>query len=136
GIHKEQIGIDRLDAAGFCALVEAGVRVADGQLPLELARSVKGQDEITAIRASARVCDSAIEVLRERIRPGVTENELWAAFNGHAFALGAEYNETRMLVSGPRTNPWFQEASSRAVEAGDLVAFDTDLVGPRGYLID
>ncbi len=29
--------------------------------------------------------------------------------------------ETRLLSSGPRTNPWFQECSSRKIEAGDLV---------------
>ena len=40
------------------------------------------------------------------------------------------------LSSGPRTNPWFQECSSRAIEAGDLVGFDTDLIGPYGYCAD
>ena len=41
-----------------------------------------------------------------------------------------------MLASGPRTNPWLQEASPRRIEAGDLVAFDTDMVGPFGYFAD
>jgi Xaa-Pro aminopeptidase len=40
------------------------------------------------------------------------------------------------LVSGPRTNPWFQEAGNRKVQAGELVAFDSDMVGPLGYLAD
>jgi Xaa-Pro aminopeptidase len=136
GILKERIGVDRLDAAGFLALQEAGVRIADAQLPLEMARAVKCPDEIEALRASARVCDAAVEALRERIKPGATENDIWAAFNGEAFRLGAEYNEARLLVSGPRTNPWLQEASMRAAEVGDFVAFDTDLIGPGGYLTD
>jgi Xaa-Pro dipeptidase len=133
---EERIGVDRLDAAGFQALLDRGIRIGDGQLPLELARAIKGPDEIIALRASARVCDEGITVLREALRPGATENEIWAAFNGKAFSLGAEYNETRLLVSGPRTNPWFQEATMRVVQDGELVAFDTDLVGPRGYLTD
>ena len=29
-----------------------------------------------------------------------------------------------------------QEATHRVVQNGDLVAFDTDLVGPFGYLTD
>lgn len=37
---------------------------------------------------------------------------------------------------GPRTNPWFREASDRRIHAGDLVSFDTDLIGPAGYLAD
>jgi Xaa-Pro aminopeptidase len=41
-----------------------------------------------------------------------------------------------MLASGPRTNPWCQEASPRRVEAGDLVGFDTDMIGPFGYFAD
>lgn len=38
--------------------------------------------------------------------------------------------------TGPRTNPWFQEATDRVIEPGDLVSFDTDLIGPAGYLAD
>ena len=41
-----------------------------------------------------------------------------------------------MLCSGPRTNPWYQEASGRAISSGDLVAFDTDMIGPFGYCAD
>src|SRR5690606_23347872 len=51
-------------------------------------------------------------------------------------ARGGEWIETRLLSSGPRTNPWFQECSARIIEAGDLVAFDTDLIGPYGYCAD
>ena len=40
------------------------------------------------------------------------------------------------LVSGPRTNPWLQECSNRIIEPGDIVAFDTDMVGPYGYCAD
>ena len=29
-----------------------------------------------------------------------------------------------------------QESSSRKIEAGDLLCFDTDLIGPNGYLAD
>ena len=132
----ERIGVDHLDALGLLALQAAGIELADAQLPLELARAVKSPEEIEAMRHSARVCDAAVTHLYETLRPGLTENELWAAYLGHAFANGAEYAETRLLSSGPRTNPWFREASPRVVEAGELVAFDTDLIGPRGFLAD
>ena len=32
--------------------------------------------------------------------------------------------------------PWFREASSRVIRAGELVGLDTDLVGPFGYCAD
>jgi Xaa-Pro aminopeptidase len=49
---------------------------------------------------------------------------------------GGEYPETRLLSSGPRTNPWFQETSDRVIENGDLLAFDADMIGPMGFYND
>jgi Xaa-Pro aminopeptidase len=80
--------------------------------------------------------DEAVVAFLAHLRPGTTENELWALLARETSARGALHAEARLLVSGPRTNPWMQEASPRVVEDGDLVAFDTDLVGPLGYLTD
>lgn len=51
-------------------------------------------------------------------------------------ANGGDWIDGRMLCSGPRTNPWYQEASPRRLENGDLLAFDTDMIGPNGYCAD
>ncbi len=136
GVRDERIGVDRLDAYGFLALQACGVHLVPAQLPIEQARSVKGADELELIRRSLRVCDAAVTSLYEALKPGMTENEAWAQFVGHAFASGGEYVECRLLSSGPRTNPWFHEAGDRHIERGDLVSFDTDLIGPAGYLAD
>ena len=74
--------------------------------------------------------------MQAALRPGISENALWAELHRGNIARGGEWIETRLLSSGPRTNPWFQECSSRIVEAGDLVAFDTDLIGPYGFCAD
>ena len=74
--------------------------------------------------------------MQAALKPGISENELWAELHRGNIARGGEWIETRLLSSGPRTNPWFQECSSRRVEAGDLVAFDTDLIGPYGFCAD
>jgi Xaa-Pro aminopeptidase len=136
GIQGERIGIDRVDAYGFLALQAAGVHLVPAQLAVEQARAVKGSEEIELIRRSLCVCDAAVAGLHEALCPGMTENEAWAGLLGRAFALGAEFAECRLLSSGPRTNPWFREAGDRRMERGDLVAFDTDLIGPAGYLAD
>ncbi len=136
GIHDARIGVDRLDTYGFLALQEAGLHLEPVQLAIEQARATKGAAEIELIRRSVRACDAAITHLHQTLRPGMTENEAWALFTGRAFALGGEYVEARLLSSGPRTNPWFREASDRRIESGDLVSFDTDLIGPAGYLAD
>jgi Xaa-Pro aminopeptidase len=48
----------------------------------------------------------------------------------------ADYVETRLLNAGPRTNPWFQETGPRPIRTDELVALDTDVVGPHGYYAD
>jgi Xaa-Pro dipeptidase len=136
GIRDDRLGVDRLDAHGFLALQAAGVHLEPVQLALEQARAVKGPEEVELIRRSVGVCDAAVTRLRDELRPGMTENEAWARFVGPAFAAGGEYVECRLLSSGPRTNPWFREASDRRIERGDIVSFDTDLIGPAGYLAD
>jgi Xaa-Pro dipeptidase len=67
---------------------------------------------------------------------GLTELEIWAELHHENIRHGGEWIETRLLTSGPRTNPWFQEASHRVTEAGDLLSFDTDMIGPYGYCAD
>jgi Xaa-Pro aminopeptidase len=136
GLDGEPLGVDRVGAVAFLALQREGLTLADAQAPIEEARGVKTQDELVLLRRNAAACDRAVAALRERIRPGATENELWGGFMGDALSAGAEYSETRLLASGPRTNPWMQEATDRVVEEGDLVGLDTDLVGRDGYLTD
>jgi Xaa-Pro aminopeptidase len=136
GLSGEALGIDRLSAVAFLALQDQGVVLADAQPAIEEARAIKTRDELHLLRRNAVVCDRAVNDLRARLTPGVTENELWGGFLGHALSNGAEYCETRLLASGPRTNPWMQEATDRIVEDGDLVGLDTDLVGRDGYLTD
>ena len=51
-------------------------------------------------------------------------------------ARAEDWLETKLVAAGPRTNPWFQECSDREVRAGEMIAFDTDMVGPYGYCAD
>ncbi len=70
------------------------------------------------------------------LRPGMTENALWSHLFKTIIELGGESLETRLLSSGSRTNPWYQECGEKIIRAGDLVAFDTDMIGPYGYCAD
>ncbi len=88
------------------------------------------------MRASIDVCEEGIRSMQESLEPGITENALWAKLHETNIRLGGEWIETRLLSSGPRTNPWFRECSMRPIEKGDLVSFDTDLIGPYGYCSD
>ncbi len=81
-------------------------------------------------------CEAAMARMHAALEPGVTEVELWSILHHENIARGGEWIETRLLSAGPRTNPWFQEASRRPIEEGELVSYDTDLIGPFGYCAD
>ncbi len=136
GPGRHTIGLERLNAGAAIALAERGHRLVDAQQPVELARSIKSPGEVDCIRASLRMTERAVGAMRDALAPGVTENELWSVLHREVIAGNGDYCETRLLNSGPRTNPWFQEASSRTIEANELVALDTDVVGCHGYYAD
>lgn len=136
GTGAQRLAIDRADLEGVDALRAAGFQLVEGQRLLELARSVKSGEEIACMRRSLAVADIGMQRMHDSLRPGMTETELWAELHHANIVHGGEWIETRLLSSGPRTNPWFQEASDRIIQAGDLVSFDTDMVGPYGYCSD
>ena len=101
---------------------------------MEQVRKIKTPEEIVLMRHSIDVCEKGIAAMRAALEPGMTENAVWAKLHETNIALGGEWIETRLLASGPRTNPWMSESSMRVIEKGDMVSFDTDLVGPYGLL--
>lgn len=133
---ERRLAVDRLDPAGIDALRRHNIRLANGQALMESARLVKSADEIAAMRISMAVCEAGMDAMRVACRPGITENELWSELHRVNIARGGEWIETRLLSSGPKSNPWFQECGDRVIEADDLIAFDTDLIGPYGYCSD
>jgi len=136
GLGDARVGIDTLDYNGFAALQAAGLTLADADRAMSAARIVKLPDEIELMKRACEVADAALHDMEAEIRPGISENELLATFWHRVLAEGGEHCFTRLIVSGPKTNPWFHEADGRKVEAGDLVAIDTDMIGPEGYVAD
>ena len=136
GERTAKVGIERLNAGVALALNGHGIRLVDAQEPIERARAVKSPGEIACMRASLAMAERAVAAMEEAIRPGLTENEIWSVLHQRVIAENGDYCETRLLNSGPRTNPWFQESTSRVVQANELVALDTDIVGCHGYYAD
>ncbi len=134
--RRTRIAVDQCHLSGHRALLDAGVEVGNGQEVMERARAVKGVDEILAMRCAAHACQATMAEMRAALRPGMTEREVWSLLHAGNIRRAGEWIETQILASGPRTNPWMQEASSRVIEAGDLVAYDTDLVGAYGMMVD
>ncbi len=131
-----RVAIDQCHYLGYRHLEEAGVEIGFGGEVMEQARLIKGPDELAAMRCAVHACQASMAEMREAAQPGMTERDVWALLHAGNIRRAGEWIETQILASGPRTNPWMQEASSRIIEAGDLVAFDTDLVGAYGMMVD
>ena len=136
GRGDARLAIDTGEIDGLRALDQRGVDVVSGMWMMEEARLIKSADELKALRCAAHACMASIDDMRNVFEPGITEMALWAELQRGNFARHGEWIETRILASGPRTNPWYHEASSRVIEAGDLMGFDTDMIGAYGMCID
>lgn len=136
GLADAKVGVDVLDFYGFTALQQQGLNLTDADDAIEAARMIKTSDEIDLMRQSCSVAEAALHDMEQAIKPGISENELLAIFWHRLLALGGEHCFTRLLVSGYKTNPWLHEAGSKLVRPGDLVAIDTDMIGPEGYACD
>ena len=136
GTDNRRIAVEHTNPSLTQALLQRGLEVIDGVHVSEAARTIKSEDEIACIRWACAVAELGIAKVKEAVRPGVTELQLWALLNYTNLANNGDWHDGRMLASGPRMNPWCQEASPREVEAGDLVGFDTDMIGPFGYFAD
>ena len=132
-----RLAIDRhVDHFSAMALESAGLELVSAKTALAHAQSIKSREELLCLGASISVAETAIHRLGEALEPGMTEIELWSIPEGTNAQMGGEYLDTRLLSSGGRTNPWYQEATDRIVRPGDLVALDTDMIGPFGYDAD
>ncbi|MGR3492406.1 MAG: dimethylsulfonioproprionate lyase DddP [Shimia sp.] len=136
-----RLGVDKVMIHGLRSLEAGGFEVFPGEELTEKARSVKGPDEIKAMRCASHACETSVRVMEEFARAhmgnGTTsEDDIWAVLHAENIKRGGEWIETRLLATGPRTNPWFQECGPRIPRRNEILAFDTDLVGSYGICID
>ena len=133
---NRRIAIDRIDPIGSHLLEAAGYEIVEGQEVAHLARIIKSDEEVLAIRDAVAVCQYGIRQMQLASQAGKTEQAIWSILHQCNIEFGGEWIETRLLSSGPRTHPWYQECSSRAIQAGEMISLDSDLVGPHGYSAD
>jgi len=136
GTDNRRVAVEYATPSVIQALERRGLEVIDGVKISEHARVIKSSDEISCMRWAIAVAELGISKVKQAIKPGVSELQLWALLNYTNLANDGDWHDGRMLASGSRINPWLQEASQRKIQSGDLVGFDTDMVGPNGYFAD
>jgi Xaa-Pro aminopeptidase len=127
GLDTAQPGLARLlEARGYEVDLAAGAALAR-------ARAIKTEDEIECLRICAAICEAGFQAMRERIAPGVRDNEVWAEAVRRIIALGGEHGGGK-LSSGPDTWPKSQsDSSDRIIRPGDVVYADFYNIGYNGY---
>ncbi len=136
------IAADRMHHIGVAAVEKFAPygQVRDGQPATQHARAIKQPKELILMKHVVDVCQTGMRLMNDATdrltAEGMRENELWGILQQHNIASGGEWIETRLLCAGARTYPWFQECSGNKFYPGDMVSFDTDLVGPFGYGAD
>lgn len=136
GGGNNRVAVDHLSMMPTDALKDQQLSLHEGEGLAEMARCIKSPEELILMQKSMDACEQGVREMHEIMEPGITENALWAKLHEVNIRMGGEWIETRLLSSGPRTNPWFRECSMRPIERGDMVSFDTDLIGPYGYCSD
>jgi len=141
GHGSKRLAADKVMLHGMRALEAQGFEIMEGEEVTEKSRAVKGPDEILAMRCASHACESAILAMEDFARAHAgdgetSEDDIWAVLHAENIRRGGEWIETRLLSSGPRTNPWFQECGPRIVQRNEIVSFDTDLVGSYGICVD
>jgi Xaa-Pro dipeptidase len=133
GIGAREIAVDRLGTPGYLALQREGFVIRDAAPVAMAAREVKTAEEIALFRANGTLILDMLGAFERAIAPGIRERDLLATLADRMHRGGGEYLATTTVCSGPNTNPWRSEATSRVLEPGDLVYVDTDTVGIGGY---
>ncbi len=133
---SKKIAIDVINGPAVAALNKTGIEVIDAKSIVEQARVIKSPEELKCMKAALEVAHIGVSKMREELKAGMTEDELWSILHKTNIENGGEWIECRILSSGSRTNPWMQESSNKIIQNGELVSFDTDMVGPYGYCAD
>ena len=101
---------------------DAGANVVDGSWVVDRVRLIKSKAEIEVMKKAASIADTAMETVREAIRPGVTEIELAGVVLQAMMRAGGGDPAIRAAVrSGPRFAARHCAPSHRKLQMGDLV---------------
>ena len=133
---NRRLAMTHTDVRRVAAFGQHNIELVDGVEVMERARSIKSPEEIMCMNVAIGVAEVGMSRMREALRPGISENDLWSILHQTNISMGGDWIDCRLVSSGDRAVPWMQESSMRMIRASELVAFDTDMIGPFGYAAD
>ena len=119
GVAKMPIGVDIIEPPMMFELQKAGLTIKDAQQVMLSAREVKSSDEIALLNRAAAMVDGAYQLINEKLRPGVRENDIVAEVNKFLYTHGSDDVEAVNAISGERCNPHPHNFTDRMIRPGD-----------------
>jgi Xaa-Pro aminopeptidase len=147
--HLRERGVKRLAVYGlqyvmpvrdYAALAQAGdVELIDFDVPFDLSRAVKSDEEIELVRESMAINEEGFWAVHAAYEPGRTQAELMAAAEDTFVRLGTGRQTMDMVLwgEGGAATPEFRIAElERRIEASDLLLYSLEVAGPGGHWVE
>ncbi|MBI5443821.1 MAG: aminopeptidase P family protein [Deltaproteobacteria bacterium] len=105
----------------YLALKDAyGNRLMDASHLFDALRSVKSGEEIARMRAAASVADEVCLMLRDMVRPGLSDYEIYGEVKKAIYARQCEYSMELIDAAGSTMNMAWSPSGDRLEENGTL----------------
>lgn len=133
GVTKGTIGLQHWGYGIHATVVDAlagklqaaGAKTVDASLLIEEIRVVKSAREVAVMKQAASMADTALEAVREQLKPGMSETRIESILMGSLMDQGCNYPALHTMIgSGVRSGTHHSPPAPRQVKAGDLIHFD------------
>jgi Xaa-Pro aminopeptidase len=128
GLSKARVGMDEASTILVHSISKnlPGVRIEDGDTPMQAARRIKLPEEIALLEQATALADAVTASGVAAVAEGVRECEVAGEAMRTLFRLGGEYAHvmTPFVASGEHMAPPHRISSDKLIRNGDLVFID------------
>ena len=78
----------------------------------------------------------AVNKMREELKAGMTEDELWSIYTKLILSMVVNGLNVEFYLQDKEQIPGCKKVVIKLFNNGEIVSFDTDMVGPYGYCAD
>jgi len=98
------IGMELLSAPAYLTLGQFHDKFVNATEIFKQLRLIKSFEEIEKMRVSASIADKAFNIVRDKIRPGVSDYEIYGEVKRVVHGMGCEYSMEFIDAEGAKTN--------------------------------
>jgi Xaa-Pro dipeptidase len=131
-------GLDYVMPVRDYRALEGSVELVPWDIPFDLARAVKSDEELASVRESVRINTEGFWIFHEGFEPGRTERELLAPCEEYFVAQGCGRATMDMVLVGEDGSalPEFKIAGERPISETDMVLPSLEIAGPGGHWVE